>query len=153
MKKGVKDYLFVSIQFLLFALFVFVPHRSIYESTIITNFWGITLILGGIIVMILSFIALNKNLSAFPTPLDNAELIQVGVYKKIRHPIYTSILMLTLGYSLFTTNAPQFITFALLLVLFYFKSSYEELLLNKKYSNYSIYKQKTGRFLPINFKL
>ncbi|PKP27121.1 MAG: hypothetical protein CVU03_00860 [Bacteroidetes bacterium HGW-Bacteroidetes-2] len=85
---------------------------------------------------------------AFPTPKADGTLIQTGLYKYIRHPIYTSILMLFLGYSIYQNSFYKLIITLVLGVLFYFKSKYEEKQLAIKFPEYLAYKNKTGRCLP-----
>lgn len=147
MQANKKDYIFVSLQLLLFIAFVFKVEWSLELSTEMETFGFILFLLGGILVLI-SLLQLNKNLSPFPTPKADAALIQTGLYKYIRHPIYTSILILLLGYSIYQNSFYKLMITAVLGVLFYFKSKYEEKQLALKFPEYLVYKNKTGRFLP-----
>lgn len=148
MKLQTADFVFVFIQFLLFFTFIFeIPHLQ----TVLPNFLKITgfisTILGGILIVI-ALLQLNKNLSPFPSPKPDSQLIKNGIYKYIRHPIYTGILGLLLGCSLFTESGYKFLITILLFVLFIYKSQYEEKRLLMAFINYSDYKKHTGRFLP-----
>lgn len=87
-----KDKILVSIQFLLLGLYL-IPAKGfsfpLPAWLSITGFWfGLT---GGIPI-ILAMIALNVNLSPFPTPKKSARLIQQGIFKYVRHPIYSGML-------------------------------------------------------------
>jgi protein-S-isoprenylcysteine O-methyltransferase Ste14 len=66
----------------------------------------------------------------------------------MRHPIYSGILLFVFGYAIYSQNEYRLIIAVALLILFYFKSSYEERLLKRKFPNYTYYQQKTGRFFP-----
>jgi protein-S-isoprenylcysteine O-methyltransferase Ste14 len=99
-------------------------------------------------MMLVALLQLNTNLSPFPTPLSNAQLVTSGVFKISRHPIYTGILIFMFSISLWLGDGYKLSISLLTLTVFYFKSSYEESLLEATFKDYKIYKRKTGRFLP-----
>lgn len=148
MKLKAKDTIFVSVQFVLFiAYFVdihFIPFKLTYPIYIIS----IIILVLGFLMVIISMLQLNKNLSPFPTPKLNSKLIKNGLFKYIRHPIYTGILLFTFGYGLYKTSSYKLIITLLLLILFYFKTKYEEELLINKFFDYKLYQKTAGRFLP-----
>ena len=132
MKRSVKDIFFMGMQAVLFLLYL----ARIKEIDVTIPYGlriiGLLISVLGVLMMFSSVIALNRSLSAFPTPKQNAELVRTGLYKYIRHPIYTGILLFCVGYSLFSENTLRFIVFILLMILFRFKAGYEESLLRKK---------------------
>lgn len=147
MQANKKDYLFVFLQLLLFIAYVFNVDGSLkLFNSLKTS--GIFLFLLGGILLLISLLQLNKNLSPFPTPKVDGALIQTGLYKYIRHPIYTSILILFIGYSFYQNSIYKLAITLLLGVLFYFKSKYEEKQLAIKFPEYLAYKNRTGRFFP-----
>jgi len=143
-----KDYFFVGTQLILFVLYIF--DISIFEINFpnIINYISGAITILGVLIFALSLLQLNKNLSPFPTPRSNSELIQTGLYKYIRHPIYTGILLTAFGYGFYTNSSYKIIISLLILILFYYKSSYEEVRLSNKFSNYTTYIKNSGRFLP-----
>src|SRR5512138_2880821 len=44
--------------------------------------------------------ALGRNRTPFPKPLNDATLIQHGVYGIVRHPLYSSLILASFGWSL-----------------------------------------------------
>ncbi|MEO9003817.1 MAG: isoprenylcysteine carboxylmethyltransferase family protein [Ginsengibacter sp.] len=148
MKRNPKDLFFVGTQLLLFTAYLFRIAKIDFAVAPSLQLAGIIFTIAGIIISFAALFALNKNLSPFPTPKPGAELIQSGIYKYIRHPIYAGILFFTFGYSLYSENTLRLLIFFLLLILFRFKAAYEENLLQDKFSDYAIYKKKTGMFLP-----
>lgn len=148
MKRNPKDIFFVGIQFILFAAYLFRIPKIDFAVSSWLQLAGIIFSVAGIVISLASVVALNKNLSAFPTPKKDAELIQSGIYKYIRHPIYSGILFLTFGYAIYSENTLRLLIFFALLILFRFKAAYEERLLLNKFSNYDNYKKTTGMFLP-----
>jgi len=146
MKLKLKDYFFVGIQFLLFAIYLFNFELLEFKfpDSLSIPFLIISTI--GFLIIAIAILQLNKNLSPFPTPKSNSELIQTGLYKYIRHPIYTGIILMTFGYGFYVNSLFKIFISVALLILFYFKSSYEEKMLQNKFSDYSEYKKTTGRF-------
>jgi protein-S-isoprenylcysteine O-methyltransferase Ste14 len=102
--------------------------------------------ISGFLIILLAILQLNKNLTPFPTPKENGELISTGLYKYIRHPIYTGIFLASIGIAFYTGSYWQLAIAIILLILFYFKSTYEESLLIQKYKDYEAYIKKTRRF-------
>jgi len=148
MKKNYKDYWFVAIQFVLFFCFIFEMDWSMNLGLTVQKLGLIIAVFGGIIIT-LALLQLNKNLSPFPTPKESSSLLQNGLYKYSRHPIYTGIIILFLGYSLYQNSVYKLLISLLLVILFYFKSNYEEQRLEQKFPDYKNYKTKTGRFFPL----
>lgn len=147
MKAAVTDYAFVSIQFCLFFCFLFDFNYSLNAIVLVQNI-GLFFALLGLLIILLAIFQLNKNLSPFPTPKDNATLLEAGVFKWMRHPIYTGIMLLSFAYSVYQNSLYKLGISLLLLVLFYYKSNYEEARLEQKFPNYKEYKSKTNRFIP-----
>lgn len=103
--------------------------------------------ISGLVIGIIALLQINTKISPFPTPVLKSELITNGAFSISRHPIYMSILAITLGYAVFEASLFKFIIFLVLWLLFYFKSKYEEQLLVDKFPQYSNYQQKTRRFI------
>jgi protein-S-isoprenylcysteine O-methyltransferase Ste14 len=145
--KSKKDYVYVGIQIILFVSYVLpVQLFELYLPEWL-RFSGLVTVSLGSIFGALAILQLNKRLSPFPTPVAHAKLITNGVYAIARHPIYTSIIIVTFGYALFRVSFYKAVISVALLVLLYFKSKYEETLLAQKFEAYTYYKQKTRRFI------
>lgn len=142
-----KDYGYVGMQLMLFVAYIFPVYWSDPHHALITQIGFIISIVGGL-VLLLSLAQLNTYLSPFPTPKKETKLIQNGLYKYIRHPIYTGILLLFFGYGLYQSSSYKLCITILLAVLFYFKSIYEEKCMEEKFAEYKNYRDKTGRFFP-----
>ena len=148
MKLGVKDIAYVGIQFALFLAYLYdVPFLHFILPNIIKEIFIVVSILG-IGIVLFSMLQLNIHLSPFPSPKKGSKLIQNGLYKYVRHPIYTGILITLFGYGLYTSSSYRLIISLTLLVLFYFKSRYEEARLQRNFSDYKSYQENTGRFFP-----
>ncbi|MBK8052152.1 MAG: isoprenylcysteine carboxylmethyltransferase family protein [Saprospiraceae bacterium] len=146
--KNLKDNTYVIAQFTLFALFFLNPELTGLELCTFLKLPALLLFISGIVVCIVSILQLNHNLTAFPTPKESARLYTGGLYKYIRHPIYTGVIMIFFGMSLYWSSVYQLMITTALIVLFYYKSAYEEEQLTNKFSEYKSYKSHTGRFFP-----
>lgn len=143
-----KDQILVSIQLLLFLVFTVNVDWSLGLYSPRLKNCGLIVSIFGLIIILLSVLQLNKNLSPFPTPKNNAVLVQNGLFKLVRHPIYSGIILVVIGYSVYKDSLYKGIISMLLLILFHFKTKYEEQKLSEKFSNYQSYKKKTGKFFP-----
>jgi protein-S-isoprenylcysteine O-methyltransferase Ste14 len=140
-----KDKILVSIQFVLFGCYLTdvdwklsLPD-SIQKIGLFVSVWGL-------LILSLALLQLNKNLSPFPTPKNSAVLIQLGLYKWVRHPIYSGIIFMLMGYAVYQTSIYKLCITGILMFLFHIKTNYEEQQLTKKFPEYVAYKRKTGKF-------
>jgi len=148
MELKTNDFVFVLIQFglcLTYVLDIFIIEVNWPEFIGIV---GLLVSIFGVLIGIISLIQLNKNLSPFPSPKLDSELVQTGLYKFIRHPIYTGILCIAFGYGFYIGSVFKLIIAIAIYFLFYFKSRYEEKKLLAFFKEYKRYKESTGRFLP-----
>jgi len=148
MKLKSGDFVFVAIQFVLFILYFFDIDDWFFNTVQEIKYIALVLLGIGILIFIISLLQLNKNLSPFPSPKSNAQLIQNGIYKYIRHPIYTGLLLITFGFTLYIGSLFKFVVCIALFTLFYYKSLYEEQKLIAVFPDYLEYKKYTGRFIP-----
>ncbi len=148
MQLKAKDYILVGFQVILCVVYIYDFKLINLKMPLFIKLVGIILTVSGIIILLLGMLQLNKNLSPFPTPRSNSELVQTGLYKFIRHPIYTGILLSFSGFGLYSESVFRLIITLLLYVLFIVKTGYEEEQLTKRYNGYASYRKRTGRFFP-----
>ena len=143
-----KDLFFVGLQFLLFAAyFMDFPLLDFTLPTWI-GYCCLAMFILGVVIIILGIVSLNDNITPFPTPKKSSDLISNGIYGLIRHPIYSGIFLSMFCYALYSGSGFRLLVAALMLLVFYYKSDYEESLLLARYKRYQSYKEKTGRFFP-----
>lgn len=141
-----KGNLLVIIQFVLIAMILLMASDEVNVPWI--YFGGVIFIAPGIVILFISIKQLGTSLSANPVPREAGKLIETGIYKYVRHPIYTGLLLATLGSCVQSMAVVKFFVWMLLLALLIYKSKFEEKLLQKKYSTYTDYMKRTGRFVP-----
>jgi len=99
-------------------------------------------------IAVKGFRDLGKNLSPGPLPSSGNTLVTEGIYSHVRHPLYSSLVILATGWSFFTQSfGAGFGTLALLVFLLV-KSRAEEIGLKKIHSGYDEYVKRTGAFVP-----
>lgn len=149
MKKPVtKDIVFVGIQFLLFVIYLTPLFSFEFKTNEFIKYSAFVLAVIGLLTVALAFLQMNKSLTPFPTPKVSGALIQTGLYKYVRHPIYSGIILAALGFGVYRGSVWKMFVGILLWILFYFKSRYEETLLAGRFKEYENYRARTFRFFP-----
>ena len=101
--------------------------------------------------LLLSFIAalrLGKNLTPLPCPKDDCQLIQLGLYRFVRHPIYSGVLLVGFGWLLIYPYALILLYVLALAIFFEFKIKLEERWLLEKFPAYAEYCKRVKKLIP-----
>ena len=106
-----------------------------------------TFILGAIIALIAAF-NLGKNLTPLPKPKENAVLIQDGLYRFVRHPIYFGVIVLCLGWGLIQQSTLVWLYVVIIAIFFDIKSRKEEQWLVERFSAYADYQGRVRKLIP-----
>ncbi len=109
---------------------------------------GLTLMAVAGAILLVSFVALGNSLTASPLPKQRGTLVTTGLYSYVRHPIYSGLLLLSLGVVLDAGWWPQAVVALMLFLLLRIKAQFEETLLRKAYPRYAAYAAKTPMFFP-----
>ncbi len=144
-----KGNLLVTIQFILLAVIFLMPVND--PSPIIPAFIlgvGSFIVWPGLAMVLVSIFKLGQSLTASPIPKADSQLKTDGLYKWVRHPIYTGLILTTLGLALEVGSFGKLFFVGALAVLFDYKAKWEETFLLKRYPEYDEYMSKTGRFVP-----
>lgn len=147
-----KSNILVLIQFMLFGAIalalVLLPRVSSGALQLI----GVLMTFLGIVVALLAIrehAVANKNLpKVSPEPNAQVSLICSGLYSRVRHPIYTGVILSAFGATIAHGHLLGLIFAAALWGLLEYKSRHEEALLQQIYNEYGDYMRATGRFLP-----
>lgn len=101
---------------------------------------GVLVALGGAVFSVWAFRYHGANLTPFPRPVDDMPLIEDGPYRYVRHPMYTGIIVFTLGVGLAYANPVTMLSSVAFTVFFMAKSGYEEELLVAHVPGYRDYR-------------
>lgn len=92
--------------------------------------------------------ALGRNRTPFPEPREGSNLIQTGIYGIVRHPLYTSVLLISLGWTCAWESAWALLPAILQIPFFHRKAILEERRLIRQFPDYADYARRVPRFLP-----
>ena len=118
----------------------FIPEKQIIQVTPFLYFAGFLIIIIAFIILLVAIKDLGRNLSPFPRPINNSNLVTTGIYRFMRHPMYYSLIFISFG--VFITKLSiyyLFLTTSLILII-KFKIDLEEQYLKNKFKNYLFYK-------------
>lgn len=146
MSNKTKGNLLVIVQFALIAAIVMMAIDEVNEPWIYIG--GVLFIAPGLIIVYLGIKQLGGSLTVHPSPKATGKLIQTGLYKTIRHPIYTGLLLATFGSVVQSMAVVKLFVWLLLVLLINYKARWEEKLLSVTYADYTDYMKRTGRFVP-----
>ena len=113
--------------------------------------WTLGLLLTGLGVgiSIRARLTLGTNWSGVVTLKKGHQLIRQGLYRWIRHPIYTGILVAMMGTAMIKGHLRGWIGFLMVWAAFYFKARREENLLRQEFgSRFEEHFRSTGMFFP-----
>lgn len=87
------------------------------------------------------------NFNIRPEPRTEGHLVQTGPYRWIRHPMYTSVLLLAAVASAWLANLNGVVLWLALLAVLIAKASLEERWLVQRYPDYQAYRKGTWRLV------
>jgi protein-S-isoprenylcysteine O-methyltransferase Ste14 len=109
---------------------------------------GGLLFLAGGILGVSGVLTLGQNRTPYPKPLPQSRLIQNGVYGLVRHPLYASVILASLGWALLWQSGPSLVTAIVLVLFFNLKAAREEQWLREKFAEYEVYQKRVRRLIP-----
>jgi len=153
MKQSESGVGWVVAQGVIFAFFlVAVVFGSSIEDTPGLIFAQIVGLVVGVLGTAISVWALSAHrwrVSPLPKPMNGAQLIDSGPYRYVRHPMYTGIVVFTLGVGLAYANPVALLSSVTFLVFFMAKSGREEEMLVEELTDYRKYRSRVPwRIIP-----
>ena len=142
--KAAYELILVFLQFFIISLHFFqwelIPQKQIVQVSALSYLIGILVIIFSLIIMLVAIKDLGSNLSPFPRPMTNSNLVTSGIYRFTRHPMYYSLIFISLG--VFIINLCIYYLFLTISLVFIIKLKIilEEQYLKNKFKNYFFYK-------------
>jgi protein-S-isoprenylcysteine O-methyltransferase Ste14 len=109
---------------------------------------GATLLTFAALIFFKGFWDLGHSLTPLPYPREDGKLVQTGVYSRVRHPIYSGLILGGLGWAIYQLSVAHWVGAIALFLFFNAKASREEIWLKEKYSDYSEYCQRVKKLIP-----
>ena len=142
--KAAYEIILVFLQFFIIILhffqWEFIPQKKIIEVSPFSYVVGILIIIISFIIMLVAIKDLGINLSPFPRPKDNSNLVTKGIYRFTRHPMYYSLIFISFAFFITKLSIYYLFLSISLVLIIKFKIALEEQYLNNKFKNYLLYK-------------
>jgi len=144
--------LLVAGQFALIGILVLLPGRRDWPVPgALTIFCGVTAIIG-LAVMVAGATGLGRGLTATPLPNAHAQLRTGGLYRFVRHPIYSGLILMMASFTVASGSVFRLLTLGVLVLLLTLKARWEETRLARRFEGYAGYAARTPRFVPIRLR-
>ena len=142
--KSAYDLILVFLQFFIISLhffkWEFIPQKQIIQISTLSYLVGFLIIIIAFIILLVSIKDLGRNLSPFPRPIKNSNLITTGIYRFTRHPMYYSLIFISFGFFITKLSIYYLFLSTSLGLIIKFKIALEEQYLKNKFKNYLLYK-------------
>lgn len=109
---------------------------------------GAGLVTAGLALVGAGIGTLRRQLTPFPHPVPDGELITDGAFGLVRHPMYGGALLAALGWALLTASVLSIAVAAAVGVFLDLKSRREEAWLSEQHAGYEAYARSTRRLVP-----
>jgi protein-S-isoprenylcysteine O-methyltransferase Ste14 len=106
------------------------------------------LTLGGMVVVVLAALRLGRALTTSASEGRDVPVQRDGLYRWVRHPMYSGLLALVIGVALRSGNVLAAVLALVIVVFFHEKAAWEEGHLRARSSAYDAYASVTPRFVP-----
>ena len=109
---------------------------------------GQALLVVGALLTFAGVVSLGRWLTPFPQPLPKSQLRTGGAYALVRHPLYSGILLMAFGWSLYSYSLVGLAFDAILFLFFDRKAAREEIWLAEKFPGYVAYRNRVKKLVP-----
>jgi len=125
----------------------FVWHYSTLNREVLPEYLRIGL--AGLVLILAWYLARKGMKAVFGSERSEPGVIDSGVFKWVRHPIYTGAILFYLGATLITLSIASALFWLLIIVFYILIARYEEGILTEEFGqDYLNYKKKTGMLFP-----
>ena len=145
-----KDLSWVTVQLVLLAALLSMPPFGLLSFPAPLRPLGLLIGFAGLVLSGVATWQLKAGRShtPMPSPRAGAALLTRGLYRRVRHPVYSGLLVWAFGMAISTASGLHFALFGLLWAFFHAKAAHEEKLLAQTFSGYIEYAARTPRFFP-----
>lgn len=119
-----------------------------FEPPAALQAFGVLAISWGACVGIAGVWELRDSRTIFPQPKPQARLVTSGIYRWIRHPLYSSLMGLSWGWGAWCGSWWVWAAAAALTGFLWLKANREERWLRERFPEYADYARRVARFIP-----
>ncbi len=125
-----------------------------YSTLLLDNIPNsIRLIIGLPILFISGYLAIKGLRIVFDEVREKPEIIEKGVFKIVRHPIYLGSILFYLGLIILTSSIASAVVWIIIIIFYYYISRYEEKLLIEEFgTKYKKYMERVPMLIPYKFR-
>jgi protein-S-isoprenylcysteine O-methyltransferase Ste14 len=124
------------------AVFFFFPGPLLFVSRTALRA-GTIVCAAALLVLVVSMITLRRVIQVAPAPKEGGHLVVAGIYRWLRHPIYTAMVVLLVGLWLRQPTLATGAAAAVVIAFLNVKARYEESLLQAAFPDYAAYRART----------
>ncbi len=139
---------YVAAQAVLLLALIFLPARDDWSTPSWLRTFGYLFVLAGLVIIAIASLRLGRSLTPTPVPTASGKLTTAGLYRFVRHPIYTGVLAVVLGLVVRSGSWIHFVIGVGTALFFNNKAKWEEQQLAERYPDYADYAAATPRFVP-----
>jgi protein-S-isoprenylcysteine O-methyltransferase Ste14 len=141
-------WILVLVQFALLAVVFLLPWGSDWTTPAWLSVCARAVSLLGLVVVAVGAVNLGRSLTPLPVPMKDGELRSTGLYRFVRHPIYSGVMAIAVGWAIPSGSVGVGAAALALVVWLANKARWEERRLSVRYPGYSAYADGTPRFIP-----
>lgn len=138
----------VGVQFALLAVLLVLPGGDDWPTPWWIELAGWAQIVGGGLVVLLATRHLGSALTPTPEPRPGEQLRTDGLYRFVRHPIYSGVMLAVVGLVARSGSWATLAVGVVTVVFFNAKAAWEEGRLANRHPGYQAYAARVGRFIP-----
>lgn len=140
--------MWVAAQVVLLGALILLPGGSAWSTPRWLEVLATVLFFGGLILIGLAALGLGSALTPTPVPTKRGSLNTGGLYRFVRHPIYTGVLAVVAAMTIRSGSWLHLAIAAVTVVFFDQKAAWEETRLRASYPGYARYAAATPKFVP-----
>jgi protein-S-isoprenylcysteine O-methyltransferase Ste14 len=144
--------LLVAVQLVLIGTLVVLPGRDDWPVPAALTVACSVATVVGLAVMVIGATGLGRGLTATPLPNAHAQLRTGGLYRFVRHPIYSGLLLTMASITVASGSGFRLLTLGVLVLLLSVKARWEETRLAQRFEGYASYAARTPRFVPLRLR-
>lgn len=143
-----RGWLYVLLQAVLLITLVVLPAADHWPTPDIVRALCAVLVIAGLALVLAASLRLGRALTPTPVPNGRGTLQTSGLYRYMRHPIYTGVLLIVIGLVVGSGNAIAGLVGLVTFGFFDSKARWEEAQLDRAFPGYEAYARRTARFFP-----